>query len=232
MKLPCLNRHWEGKVAEAIRAEQDKAGQAEKQWQSRLGEVSSEWQAKLAQGQVQWEKDRAAAEQAWREAKSQAEQQWKQQLESIQHAHRSVPSGLLTQLLCGTKVEYTIFCISLLFVLSKLLSCLATSELQSQNKLLFSNCRGTHQTMAILMNMEGGGAGRRYVLGRQQQPGGGQGWRPSWGPSQIASSTWLARKPSGKNAKVPFLSLHCSQSISVVYSLGWGARCDSPAILA
>ena len=100
--MPCLNRHWEGKVAEAIRAEQEKAGQAEKLWQGRLGEVSSDWQAKLAQGQVQWEKDRAAAEQAWREAKSQAEQQWKQQLESIQHAHRSVLAGLATQLLSGS----------------------------------------------------------------------------------------------------------------------------------
>lgn len=86
----CPYRHWEGRVVEAIRAEQEKAGQAEKQWQGRLGEVQGEWQGKLAQGQAQWEKDRAAAEQAWREAKSQAEQQWKQQLDSIQHAHRSV----------------------------------------------------------------------------------------------------------------------------------------------
>ncbi|KAL3131117.1 hypothetical protein ABBQ38_000423 [Trebouxia sp. C0009 RCD-2024] len=81
-------RHWEGKVSEAIRAEQEKALQAEKQWQGRLGEVQGEWQAKLAQGQAQWEKDRAAAEQAWREAKSQAEQQWRQQLDSIHHIHR------------------------------------------------------------------------------------------------------------------------------------------------
>lgn len=75
-------------MADAIKTEQDKAGQAEKQWQGRLGEVQADWQSKLAEGQAQWAQDRAAAEQAWREAKGQAEQQWKQQLDSIQHAHR------------------------------------------------------------------------------------------------------------------------------------------------
>ncbi|KAL0041863.1 hypothetical protein WJX79_007162 [Trebouxia sp. C0005] len=83
-----LQKHWEGKVTEAINAEQEKATQAEKQWQGRLVEVQGDWQAKLAEGQAQWAQDRAAAEQGWREAKGQAEQQWKQQLESIQHAHR------------------------------------------------------------------------------------------------------------------------------------------------
>ncbi|DBA84102.1 hypothetical protein WJX77_003908 [Trebouxia sp. C0004] len=83
-----LQKHWEGKVAEAIKAEQEKATQAEKQWQGRLVEVQGDWQAKLAEGQAQWAQDRAAAEQGWKEAKGQAEQQWKQQLESIQHAHR------------------------------------------------------------------------------------------------------------------------------------------------
>ena len=86
-------RHWEGKVTEAIKAEQEKATQAEKQWQGRLAEVQGDWQAKLAEGQAQWAQDRAAAEQGWREAKGQAEQQWKQQLESIQHAHRWVCIG-------------------------------------------------------------------------------------------------------------------------------------------
>ena len=83
-------RHWEGKVAESIKAEQGKATQAEKQWQGRLVEVQGDWQAKLAEGQAQWAQDRAAAEQGWREAKGHAEQQWKQQLDSIQHAHRLV----------------------------------------------------------------------------------------------------------------------------------------------
>lgn len=111
--MPCLNRHWEGKVVDAIRAEQEKAGQAEKQWQGRLGEVSGDWQAKLAQGQVQWEKDRAAAEQAWREAKSQAEQQWKQQLDSIQHAHRSVLVGLVAQLWSCSRASLVILLVVL-----------------------------------------------------------------------------------------------------------------------
>ena len=72
-----------------MKAEQAKAEQADKQWQGRLGAAQGDWQAKLAEGQAQWQQDRAAAEQAWREAKAQAEQQWKQQLDSIQHAHRS-----------------------------------------------------------------------------------------------------------------------------------------------
>ena len=95
-----------------MRAEQEKAGQAEKQWQGRLGEVQGEWQAKLAQGQVQWEKDRAAAEQAWREAKSQAEQQWKQQLDSIQHTHRSISVFLIISCLIVWFVTFPEVCCS------------------------------------------------------------------------------------------------------------------------